>query len=71
MNNELNQIWTVLPKIYIFGLELGGPWHSGAPGHCPPCPPYCYATAIEYAKLVCISVKLANKCAEANVRIQK
>ena len=42
MNNELNQIWTVLPKIYIFGLELGGPWHSGAHGHCPP---YCYATA--------------------------
>jgi len=29
----------------LFGLELGGPWHSGAPGHCPPCPPYCYATA--------------------------
>ena len=34
----------MLPKIYMFGLELGGPWHSGAPGHCPPCPPYCYAT---------------------------
>jgi len=34
----------VLPNINFFGLELGGPWHSGAHGHCPPCPPYCYAT---------------------------
>ena len=34
----------VAKDIFFFGLELGGPWHSGAPGHCPPCPPYCYAT---------------------------
>ena len=25
MNNELNQIWTVLPKIYFFGSGTRGP----------------------------------------------
>ena len=28
----------------LFSLSLGGPFSSGAPGHCPPMPPSCYAT---------------------------
>jgi len=47
-------------RVENVGLENAGPICRG--GKC---------ETIEYGKLVCISVKLANKCAEANVRIQK
>ena len=30
--------------IFFFSLSLGGPFSSGAPGHCPPMPPSRYAT---------------------------
>ena len=29
---------------FLFSLSLGGPFSSGAPGHCPPMPPSRYAT---------------------------
>ena len=30
--------------VFFFCIFLGGPFSSGAPGHCPPMPPSCYAT---------------------------
>ena len=30
---------------FFLSLSLEGPFSSGAPGHCPPMPPSCYATA--------------------------
>ena len=33
---------------FLFGLSLRGPFSSGAPGHCPPMPPSCYATDLRY-----------------------
>ena len=38
----------------FFPLSLGGPFSSGAPGHCPTMPPSRYATALDLKRLLFI-----------------
>ena len=35
---------------FFLSLSLGGPFSSGAPGHCPPMPPSRYATVTDWEK---------------------